>query len=230
MPQVNISIDINESIYIRDPLQTVLGKKIIEHAILLLHERGFEELTFKKLARSMESTEASIYRYFENKYKLLTYLVAWYWDFMHFMILMDIRNVEDPEQKLKQAITTLVKSLDSIMTPTYIDQSKLHTIVVENASKVYHTRDVDSQNKDGHYGNYKKIVKMLANMISEIEQGFTYPLALAANIIEQSLNNEYYIAHLPNLTDVNGPNVQARAETIKMITYMVDRILGKQQA
>lgn len=225
MPQVIITININQSIYLRDPLETNLGKRIIEHAILLIGKIGFEELNFKKLAQSMQSTEASIYRYFENKYKLLAYLVAWYWDFMHFMILMDIRNVNDPKSKLLQAITTLVNSLDSVITPSYIDQSKLHLVVVENATKVYHTKKVDALNKEGYYINYKKIVKTLSEFILEIDNDFEYPIALATNLIEQSLNNEYYIEHLPCLTDVTKKKRNARLETIKMIEYMIGRVL-----
>ncbi len=227
MPQINITIDINESIYLRDPLETNLGKKIIEHAIVLIGEIGFEELNFKKLAQSMESTEASVYRYFENKYKLLAYLVAWYWDFMHFMVLIDIRNVKDSKLKLLQAITTLVNSLDSAMTPSYIDQGKLHLVVVENATKVYHTKNVDALNKEGYYVNYKKIVKTLSEIILEVDNDFEYPIALATNLIEQSLNNEYYIEHLPSLTDVTESNMNARLETIKMIEYMIGRVLPK---
>jgi len=225
MPQVNITIDINESIYLRDPLATNLGKKIIEHAIILINDIGFEQLNFKKLAQAMDSTEASIYRYFENKYKLLAYLVAWYWDFMHFTILMDTRNLADPKDKLKQSIHTLVNSLDTPFTPSYIDQSKLHTVVVENATKVYHNKNVDSLNREGFYLNYKKIVKTISEMILEIDSKFKYPIALATNLIEQSLNNEYYIEHLPSLTDKSGKNVNARLETIKMIDYMVSRIM-----
>ncbi|MFT6337533.1 MAG: AcrR family transcriptional regulator [Saprospiraceae bacterium] len=227
MPQINITININDSIYLRDPLETILGKKILEHAIILIAEIGFEELNFKKLAKSMESTEASVYRYFENKYKLLSYLVAWYWDFMHFMVLMDIRNVNNPRSKLLQAITTLVNSLDSAMTPSYIDQGKLHLVVVENATKVYHTKKVDALNKEGYYVNYKKIVKTLSQIILEVDNNFEYPIALATNLIEQSLNNEYYIEHLPSLTDVTESNMNARLETIKMIEYMIGRVLSK---
>jgi len=225
MPQINISVDINEGIFLRDPLQTKLGKKIIEHAIILINEIGFEELNFKRLATSMESTEASIYRYFENKYKLLSYLVSWYWDFMHFVVLMDVRNIKDPKDKLIQAITTLVNSLDTVMTPSYIDQTKLHIVVVENATKVYHTKKVDTLNKEGYYVNYKKIVKTLSDLILEIDNNFKYPKALATNLIELSLNNEYYIEHLPSLTDIKNKKVDARLETTKMIEYMIDKIL-----
>jgi len=225
MPQINISININESIYLKDPLETTLGKKIIENAIILINEIGFEELNFKKLAISMGSTEASVYRYFENKYKLLTYLVSWYWDFMHFMILMDVRNIKDPSRKLYQTIETLVNSLNSSITPSYIDQQKLHNIVVENATKVYHNKNVDTLNKEGYYVNYKKIVKTLSQQIIEIDPEFIFPVAFATNLIELSLSNEYYIEHLPSLTDVTKKNANAKLETIKMINYMIKRTL-----
>ncbi len=226
MPQVNITIDICESIYLRDPLETNLGKKLIKNAIILIDDIGFEQLNFKKLAQAMDSTEASVYRYFENKYKLLAYLVAWYWDFMHFMILMDIRNVDDPKIKLIQSISTLVNSLDSEMTPSYIDHSKLHLVVVENATKVYHNKNVDLLNKEGYYVNYKKIIKTLSEIILEIENDFQYPIAFATNIIEQSLNNEYYLDHLPSLTDAKSKTVNARQQTIYMVEYMVKRVLN----
>ncbi len=225
MPKVKITVDINQKIYLRDPLETDLGRRIIEHSILLLDEIGFEDLNFKKLAKSMESTEASIYRYFENKYRLLTYLVSWYWDLMHFMLLIDIRNIQDPKRKLLRAVETLVHALDDSTTPKYIDQNKLHNLVVENANKVYHTKKVDTLNQEGFYMNFKKIVKTLSQIILEIDPGFKYPTALATNIIDQSLNSEYYLDPLPSLTDTKSRSANSKEETTEMITYMLNRIL-----
>lgn len=225
MPLINVTINIKDSIYLRDPLQTNLGKSILYSAIELIDEVGLEGFNFKKLANKIESTEASIYRYFENKYKLLAYLVAWYWDFMHFLIIMDTRNISDPRTRLQHTVQTLVNSLDSDLTPDYIDQTKLHRLVVENATKVYHTKNVDKLNAVGFYLNYKKIVKSISEMILAIDPQFVYPIALATNIIEQSLNNEYYIEHLPNLTDVKEKGVDPRHETTKMIDYMLAKIL-----
>ena len=67
---IGIQITLNERLYLRDPQATDLGKKIIKHSILLIDEIGFEAFTFKKLASRMSSTEASVYRYFENKHML----------------------------------------------------------------------------------------------------------------------------------------------------------------
>jgi len=225
MPQINIIVDISDKLYLRNPVETDLGKRIIEYSILLLDEIGFEDLNFKKLAKHMDSTEASIYRYFENKYMLLAYLVSWYWDIIHFTLLIDIRNIKEPKKKLAQCVKTLVNSLDDSTTPKYIDQEKLHNIVVENAAKVYHTKKVDALNKEGFYRNYKKIVKRISEIILEIDCDFKYPTALATNIIEQSLDSEYYLDHLPSLTDHKSRNADSKMETIKIITYMIDRIL-----
>lgn len=226
MPQVHISVDICDTIYLRDPLETTLGRKMIKHAVILLHEIGFEQFNFKKLAIQMGSTEASVYRYFENKYKLLAYLVAWYWDFMHFMILMDTRNIKDRREKLYRMVDTLVNSLTEAPVPEYMDHEKLHMIVVENATKVYHNKQVDTLQKEGFYTNFKKLVKRISGSIREVDPAYAYPVALATNIVDVSLNNEYYIEHFPSLTDSNNKqNADAKVETSKMIKYLLDRAL-----
>ena len=70
----NLKIQINEKIYNKDPESSSLGKKIIEQSIILIEEIGFEDFTFKKLGDRIASNESSIYRYFDNKHKLLIYL------------------------------------------------------------------------------------------------------------------------------------------------------------
>ena len=67
----NFKIQINPKIFVKDPETSVLGKKIIEHSILLIDEIGFDNFTFKKLGDRIGSNESSLYRYFENKHKLL---------------------------------------------------------------------------------------------------------------------------------------------------------------
>ncbi|MGE3728421.1 MAG: TetR/AcrR family transcriptional regulator [Candidatus Sericytochromatia bacterium] len=58
----------------KNPESSRLGTKLIDVALEYLVEQGLERLTFRKLAEQMQSTEASIYRYFTNKYQLLSYL------------------------------------------------------------------------------------------------------------------------------------------------------------
>jgi hypothetical protein len=65
-----LSISVNPNTYLRNPEETELGRKIIKHGIELMSETGYQCFNFKSLAQHMNSTEASMYRYFENKYML----------------------------------------------------------------------------------------------------------------------------------------------------------------
>ena len=56
----------------------------------------------------MFPTEASVYRYFENKHMLLLYLVSWFWEWVSYLIDIHTNNISDPSQKLKIIISTLV--------------------------------------------------------------------------------------------------------------------------
>ena len=77
--ELYLKITMNEKLFLRNPEETELGKNIIQRSIVLIHEIGFEAFTFKKLAAEIGTTEAGVYRYFENKHLLLIYIVDWYW-------------------------------------------------------------------------------------------------------------------------------------------------------
>ena len=63
----NFKTSVPEKIFIKDPETSILGKKIIEHSILLINDIGFDNFNFKKLGIIIGSNESSIYRYFESK-------------------------------------------------------------------------------------------------------------------------------------------------------------------
>ena len=71
---MDIKFDLSESLYNKDPQESELGKKILEHSIIMLNEIGFESFTFRKLALKIGSAEKSIYRYFDNKHLLFFFL------------------------------------------------------------------------------------------------------------------------------------------------------------
>jgi AcrR family transcriptional regulator len=83
----HIKLQVNEVVFNKDPDSSELGKKIIKGSIEMIFEIGFEEFTFKKLGIKIKSTEASIYRYFDNKYSLLHYLTIWYWRWMEYKLI-----------------------------------------------------------------------------------------------------------------------------------------------
>lgn len=81
-----LTFKLNEKLYVRDPQSTPLGQKIVQKSIEMIDSMGLEQFTFKKLATEVHSTEPSIYRYFENKHRLLHYLTAWYWSWMDYRL------------------------------------------------------------------------------------------------------------------------------------------------
>lgn len=199
---ISISIQLNEKLYLRDPQETKLGKRIIQHGILLLDEIGLEAFTFRKLAERIGSTEASIYRYFENKHLLLVYLLSWYWEWMRYQIEYNTNNIEDPRDKLRIAIATMVNASKPNATIDFVDEEILHRLVVAEGDKGYHTKEVDAENKDGIYLTMKRLNGLVAEMILEINPQYAYPRALASTLQQMSKEQLYFALHLPRMTDI----------------------------
>ena len=222
---VNISISLNPGLYIKDPQQSELGKRIIKHSILMIDKLGFEIFNFKKLAEEMKSTEASIYRYFENKHLLLIYLVSWYWEWLNYMIQIKTFNIEDPKKKLEIILHTFVSISEENPTIDYVNESSLHKVVIAESTKVYHTKGVDEENNKGFFLNYKIIVTTVADVILEIKPDFPYPHALASNLYEMTNNHFYFADHLPRLTDISKKKGQ-NEEVEKMLLFFISKILA----
>jgi AcrR family transcriptional regulator len=221
---VNISISLNPGLYLKDPQQSELGKRIIKHSILLIDDIGFELFNFKKLAEDMKSTEASIYRYFENKHLLLTYLVSWYWEWLSYMIEIKTFNIEDPVRKLEIIIHTFVSISEENPAIDYVNESSLHKVVIAESTKVYHTKGVDEENNKGFFLNYKEMVSSVSEVILEIKPDFPYPHALASNLFEMTNNHFYFADHLPRLTDI-GNKAGQKEEVEKMLLFFVTKLL-----
>ena len=90
-----LQIKVNDKTYLKDPETSDLGKRIVEHSIILINEIGFEAFTFRKLGLKINSNESSIYRYFENKHKLLLYLTSWYWAWIENQIVFETYSMSN---------------------------------------------------------------------------------------------------------------------------------------
>jgi len=222
---IGISISLNEKLYLRNPQETNLGKNIIKKSIILIDEIGFEAFNFKKLAKAMNSTEASVYRYFENKHFLLIYLVSWYWEWVNYLIDVNTMNIEQPKRRLKIIIETLVYASKDNPSIEYVNESILHRLIIAEGTKAYHTKEVDKENTEGFFLNYKKLCSKVADVISELNPKFPYPHTLASNLFEMANNHIYFAQHLPRLTDVKvkGENFE---EVEKMLEYFAFKLLG----
>ena len=196
-----LSIQVNEKIYLKNPESSDLGKKIIEGGIDLMVKLGFESFTFSKLARHIDTTEASIYRYFESKHKFLLFLTAWYWGMMEYKLVFGLANINSPEERLKIAVKLLTEEVREKGNCPHIDEIKLNHIVISESSKAYLTREVDHENKEGIYASYKSIVGRVSDIILEINKDYRYPHMLISTAIEGAHHQRYFAEHLPRLTD-----------------------------
>jgi len=198
---IHLQIKMNEKLFLRDPEQSELGKKIIQESIQLIYKNGFEAFTFKKLAVDIGSTEAGIYRYFENKHRLLIYLTAWYWSWLEYQVTFHTNNIHDPVVKLKMVIKLLATTLeDSVSTP-HVDKNILHQIIITEGTKAYLTKRVSEDNKDQLFKPYKDLCAIIGNMILECSPNYLYPKSLASTIIEMAHFQNFFMNNLPSLTD-----------------------------
>lgn len=223
MNSATIKINVPSNIYERDPEQTQLGRKIINFGIRLIDELGFEAFTFKKLAIKINSTEASIYRYFESKHHLLVYLVSWYWSWLEYQLDYQTNNIEDPERRLKIAIRIVAEFTQKESTFSYINENALHRIVVAESPKTYYTKNVDVDNKAHFFKCYKSLCKKIATIMTEINPAYTYPHALTSTILESAHQQVFFSLHLPSLTDLELKT----QEYTKIINYLEHLVFGQ---
>jgi AcrR family transcriptional regulator len=190
----------NEALFLRDPQGSELGKKIIKHSIELIFKFGFEAFTFKKLAENIGTTEAGIYRYFENKHRLLLYIVAWYWSWLEYQIGFQTNNIKNPNERLKKVITLLSTTVKDEQN-SHVNENLLHQIVISEGSKSYLTKHVGDDNKQQFFKPYKDLCAVIGNIILECNPKYKFPRSLASTIIEMAHFQNYFMYHLPSLTD-----------------------------
>jgi len=197
-----MTVNIHNGLCLRDPKETTLGQSILKYSIILIDELGFEHFTFKKLATRINSTEASIYRYFENKHLLLVYLSNWYWEYMYVNIQNKLDNITSPTEKLKIAIAGILDSMMKNDEISYIDEDILHSIMVSQADKVYRIKEVTEENKNGFFLAYKKVVRFISDIMLEVDPNFPYARILASTLTEMPNQQLYYAKNLPSLTSI----------------------------
>ena len=200
----NLKIQVNEKIYVKDPETSVLGKKIIEQSILLINEIGFDDFTFKKLGEKISSNESSIYRYFENKHKLLVYLSSWYWSWMEYKLVFATTNITDPKEKLRKAITIVTEKVADDSSTLHINEAVLNKIIIAEFTKTLHTKEVDQENKEGYFVIYKRVINRIVIIINEVNPSYHYAKSLVSTIVEGSLHQHFLTDHLTTITDCNS--------------------------
>ena len=220
-----VSFKVNDKLFLRDPESSDLGKLIVKSSIDLIYEIGFEQFTFKKLALEIKTTEASVYRYFENKHRLLLYILNWYWCYMEFLVVFKIQNVTDSKIKLETVVELLSNDLSESSGQFDYNKKFLNQIVISESSKAYLVKDVTEINKDEVYKPYKDLCSKISNIINEYDSTYKYPRSLSSTLIETSHTHQFFSNFLPKLTD--NENKKDENFTYLFLSNLVFNVLKK---
>jgi hypothetical protein len=222
--ELQLQIKMNDKLFLRNPEQSDLGKKILLHSIQLIHQCGFEAFNFKKLAEHIGTTEAGIYRYFENKHRLLIYITAWYWSWLEYRVAVHTNNIDDPKVKLKRVIKLLATAVEDDVRTSYVNESILHQIIIAEGSKAYLTKHVSEDNKQHLFKPYKDLCAKIGEIIIEYNPQYKYPKSLSSTIIEMAHFQNFFMNNLPSLTDFG----KAKDESA-IVTFLEDLVFSSLQ-
>lgn len=214
-----LHIKMNEALYLRNPESSELGKNILQQSVQLIYKMGFESFTFKKLAEDIGTTEAGVYRYFENKHKLLLYLTAWYWAWLEYQLVFQTNNLKNPVAKLKKVIKLLAATVEDDENTVYINECLLHQIIIAEGSKAYLTKQVGEDNKQQFFKPYKDLCASIGKIILECNPQYRYPKSLASTIIEMAHFQNFFMKNLPSLTDFG--KTKEEGEIISFLNNLV---------
>lgn len=203
---VNFSFSINTILYKKDPEETTIGREIVRHSIELIEDLGIDEFTFKKLSIKIHHSEATIYRYFENKQMLLLYIVSWYWHYLNFLIEYRTQNMMEPKQKVEEVIGIFSENLNKSKLSSLYNLGAIFHIVIREGNKVYMNPDVTEINKTEAFKPYKDLCAKLSGIFLSYNPSYKYAHSLASTLVETSHMQIYFANHLPSLTDVKTAN------------------------
>ncbi len=217
-----LKVAISPKIYVKDPETSELGKKIIEKSILLIDEIGFDNFTFKKLGDKIGSNESSIYRYFENKHKLLLYLTSWYWGWIEIKLVLTTNSITNPQEKLVKALAIVTEEASEDNNHPHINEVVLSRIIICEFSKSYLTKEVDEENKEGYFLIYKRVITRLIEIIWAVNPNYTHAKSLASMVVEGALHQHYLKNHFKSITncsEVISPTDFFTELVVKQLSY-----------
>lgn len=226
--ELEIRIRMNEKLFLRNPEDSALGRKIVKSGLELINRLGFEEFTFRKLATHIDTTEASIYRYFENKHRLLTYLITWYWSYLEYKVLFSINNMKNPEEKLRTILKIVAGQPQDGTGAEYLPEKEAYRLVIWEGSKAYLTRHVAKDNKDRLFKPYKDLCSRFSAVIVEYDPRCRYPHSLASSIMELAHSQKFFMQNLPSLTDF--PKEPNNDKLLKFLEHLLFSSLKKPSA
>lgn len=215
-----IQIQLNEKLFLRDPSSSDVGRSIVKQGAMMIEKMGLEDFTFRKLATKLKTNESSVYRYFENKHRLLVYLVDWYWRWIEYLVVVHTNNIKEPKKKIDVILEILMLKLEGdLVGGPEVDKQVLHQLVIKEASKSYLTSHVTEDNKMQLFKPYKDLCGRIAEIFLEINPKYKYARSLTSTVLEMAHYQYFFMHNLPKLTDFG--QVKDEKEIINFLRHLI---------
>ena len=198
---MQIQIILDTQLYKKNPMTSELGKRILSGSIEMIDQLGFENFTFKKLSDYIHSPESSVYRYFTNKHQLLLYLSNWYWAWLNFKLDSATKNIETAKDKLNKIIEILAGKIQKDNRFAFINEVLLEKIIISESVKIFHTKNVDKENRQGFFKEYIDLIENIAQIIQQVSPNYKYPKNLANTLVKSAHLQRFFSEHIPEVTD-----------------------------
>jgi AcrR family transcriptional regulator len=212
------------SLHLRDPGASTTGGRILSEGLALMTEIGLEAFTFKKLAERAECTEATIYKYFQNKQRLLQYYFQLYWMWLDTHCQQEGRTLDDPWERVQGDIRSLCGMWAKDAMAAQLDPVALRELVIVEGSKSFLHRNVDEDNKLRLFQPYKDLCAHIAAELKACDRKFKNPRTFATTLIEMAHSLEFAMEHLPALTELSDGG--DRKKLAKFLIGLTERSLS----
>jgi len=207
----HIALVFDKCLFTKDPMSSSIGQAIVRESVEMMASQGLDHFTFKKLAHKLDSTESTIYRYFQNKNQLANYLASWHWSQLEWRIAFATANISDPKLRLQKAIHELCVWVKNNPSTRQLNEAKLQQLVINTGFSAFVPADLSKAEREGYLAAYSFLINRLAEIIKVSYQKTSHPHSFATLLIEAIQHQMFLQLNAPSLTDIKGKEDQIEA-------------------
>ena len=98
--------------------------EICRTAAQIFRERGYDATSVSDIARALGITKAGLYHYFESKEALLFEITAYGLDRVRDDVIVPVRGIRDPEERLRQLVIRHANIATTAAAPSHSSSTK----------------------------------------------------------------------------------------------------------
>jgi AcrR family transcriptional regulator len=196
----HIELQIPNCLFQKNPRETEIGNKLVETATHLIAQLGLEQFTIKKLALETGCTEATVYRYFENKHQLMLYIMNIFWGWQEYLLVFSTQNIHNESEKMKRAIALLANPDFGFLPYRKFANSVLLAAINEGV-KIHIIRNLKDEIENGSMAAYRNLAQRIAGLIKSFDKTYAYPHALAMQLMDAAIHQQFCHRYLRGVSE-----------------------------